>query len=72
MSDPVEIAAEGLRDCGGLWSPEHNKAERVQLANIALIALCDAGWRIVRTESVEAVVDGNGEWLTLITEEWTP
>lgn len=62
--DPVEILAQDER-----WP---TMAERRNVAAGRLKRLTKAGWRIVRTESVEASTDDGPDWFARIVDEWTP
>lgn len=62
MTDPVELVADAL----GNVSRDH----RLERAHAALLALHDAGWRLVRV--ADAWPGDNGGTAMLVDEEYRP
>lgn len=71
MADLVRVIETALAD---RWRDEglHNSSDPEVDAYVALDAITKAGWRIVRTESVEASTDDGPDWFARVTDEWTP
>lgn len=65
---PVEIIADSLASADFVNSLASYDDDAWYLLN----SLTQAGWRIVRTESVEASTEDGPDWFARIAEEWTP